>query len=56
MTVETAVAIAGGYSPRAKRGAADLGRPYQGQIVKGTVPNYTPVRPGDTITVAERWF
>ena len=56
MTVETAVAIAGGYSPRAKRGSADLGRPYQGQIVKGSVPNYTPVRPGDTITVGERWF
>ena len=56
MTVETANAIAGGYSPRAKRGAADLGRPYLGQIVKGNVPVQTPVRPGDTITVAERWF
>jgi len=56
MTVETAVAIAGGFSPRAKRDAVDLSRPYNGQIVKGTVPVTTPVRPGDTINVAERWF
>ncbi len=56
MTVETAIAIAGGYSPRAKRGGAELARPYAGQIVKGNVPMYTQVRPGDTITVAERWL
>jgi polysaccharide export outer membrane protein len=56
MTVETAIAIAGGFSPRAKREAVDLSRPHGGQMVKGSVPMYTPVRPGDTITVAERWF
>jgi polysaccharide export outer membrane protein len=56
MSVETAVAIAGGFSPRAKRTAVELSRPYMGQIVKGTVPPHTLVRPGDTITVAERWF
>jgi polysaccharide export outer membrane protein len=56
MTVETAIAIAGGFSPRAKRDAVDLSRPHAGQIVKGNVPMYTPVRPGDTITVAERWL
>jgi polysaccharide export outer membrane protein len=56
MSVETAVAIAGGFSPRAKRNAVELSRPYMGQIVKGTVPPHTMVRPGDTITVAERWF
>ena len=56
MSVETAVAIAGGFSPRAKRNAVELSRPYMGQIVKGTVPPQTLVRPGDTITVAERWF
>lgn len=33
-----------------------IGGPYLGQIVKGNVPVQTPVRPGDTITVAERWF
>lgn len=56
MTVENAIAIAGGYSPRAKRGGAELARPYAGQIVKGNVPMYTQVRPGDTITVSERWL
>jgi polysaccharide biosynthesis/export protein len=56
MSVETAVAIAGGFSPRAKRSAVELSRPYMGQVVKGTVPPQTMVRPGDTITVAERWF
>ena len=56
MTVENAIAIAGGYSPRAKRGGAELARPHQGQIVKGNVPMYTQVRPGDTITVSERWL
>lgn len=56
MSAETAVAIAGGYSPRAKRGTVELGRPYAGQIVKGSVPVNTPIRPGDTITVTERWF
>ena len=57
MSVETAVAIAGGFSPRAKRsGPVELSRPYMGQIVKGTVPLHTLVRPGDTITIAERWF
>jgi len=56
MTIETAVAIAGGFSPRAKRTGADLSRPYMGQVVKGNVPLYTQVRPGDTISIAERWF
>ncbi len=56
MTVETAVAIAGGFSPRAKRGPVALTRSYGGQLGKGSVPRYAQVRPGDTIMVAERWF
>jgi polysaccharide export outer membrane protein len=56
MTVETAVAIAGGFSARAKRDQVNISRPYGGQIARGTAPLATPVRPGDTITVAERWF
>src|SRR5262245_30308871 len=55
MSVETAVAIAGGFSPRAKRTAAELSRPYMGQIIKGTVPPQTLVRPGHTHTIGERW-
>ncbi len=56
MTIETAVAIAGGFTPRAKRSDVALARPYGGQTARATVPVFTPVRPGDTITVAERWF
>jgi polysaccharide export outer membrane protein len=56
MTIETAVAIAGGFSPRAKRQSVDLTRTAAGQVVRSPVPVTTPVRPGDTITVGERWF
>ncbi|HVG50778.1 MAG TPA: polysaccharide biosynthesis/export family protein [Xanthobacteraceae bacterium] len=56
MTVETAVAIAGGFTPRARRDEVNIARPYGPQIVRGTVPVFTVVRPGDTISIAERWF
>ena len=56
MTVETAVAIAGGFTPRAQRSTVELSRAERGEIVRGPVPVFTPVRPGDTIVVAERWF
>ena len=56
MTVETAVAIAGGYSPRAQKHQIEISRQMNGLTEKRVVsPNY-PVRPGDTIKVAERWF
>jgi polysaccharide biosynthesis/export protein len=56
MTVETAVAIAGGYTPRAQKQRIELNRQINGLTEKQVVsPNY-PVRPGDTIKVAERWF
>ncbi len=56
MTVETAVAIAGGFSPRAVRTSADVTRSKEGAMVRQTVPITLPVRPGDTIVIAERWF
>jgi len=56
MTAETAVAIAGGFSPRALRTQVDLSRSVRGQTVRSTVPVTTPLRPGDTINVSERWF
>jgi polysaccharide export outer membrane protein len=56
MTVETAVAIAGGYTPRAQKYQIEINRQMNGLTEKRVVsPNY-PVRPGDTIKVAERWF
>jgi polysaccharide biosynthesis/export protein len=56
MTIETAVAIAGGFTPRAYRWDIHLDRPAAGGVVRRTVPALTRVRPGDTITVKERWF
>jgi polysaccharide biosynthesis/export protein len=56
MTVETAVAIAGGFTPRASHGDVDLTRTAGAQTQRSAVPLLSPVRPGDTITVKERWF
>jgi polysaccharide export outer membrane protein len=56
MTVETAVAIAGGFSPRAYKSTADISRVVNGKVVRATVPLSYPVRPGDTINIAERWL
>ncbi len=56
MTVQTAVAIAGGFQPRADRYVADVARHINGEVVTGRVPLDTPVRPGDTITIRERFF
>lgn len=56
MTVQTAVAIAGGFTPRAAQSFASLSRQIDGEIVTANVPIHEPVRPGDTIVVRERWF
>jgi polysaccharide export outer membrane protein len=56
MTVETAVAIAGGFSPRAFRRTVEVSRPIDGVAVREIVPVTTLLRPGDTVVVAERWF
>jgi polysaccharide export outer membrane protein len=56
MSVETAIAIAGGYSPRADKRGAMLTRTNGGMPFKSKVPLQAPIRPGDTINVGERWF
>jgi polysaccharide export outer membrane protein len=56
MTVETAVAIAGGFGPRALRSQVDLNRQTEQGPVRMTVPVTARLRPGDTVVVAERWF
>src|SRR5580704_2256459 len=56
MTVETAVAIAGGFSPRAYRQGVEVSRPVDGVAIRQAVPISTLIRPGDTVVVAERWF
>jgi polysaccharide export outer membrane protein len=56
MTVETAVAIAGGFTPRARKGRVEITRSIDGDLARGEAPLFSPVQPGDTINVAERWF
>jgi polysaccharide biosynthesis/export protein len=56
MTVENAVAIAGGFTPRADRHQVELHRLIHGQVMRATVPLDYWVRPGDTILVSERWL
>jgi polysaccharide biosynthesis/export protein len=52
MSVESAVAIAGGFSPRAKRDSVTLTHNASRTIV----PLGTSIGPGDTVLVGERWF
>lgn len=56
MTVQTAVAIAGGFTPRGQRSSAEVTRAVEGQLVTATVPITYAVQPGDTIVIKERWF
>ena len=56
MTIQTAVAIAGGFGPRAARSYAEVTRTVNGDLVTVNVPVTTPIRPGDTVVVKERFF
>ena len=56
MTVEAAVAIAEGYTERAKKRMVRLTRRFGGVNSTVMVPTDYPVQPGDTIYVLERFF
>jgi polysaccharide export outer membrane protein len=56
MSVESAVAIAGGFSPRARRDTVTLTHTDGSGPMRMAVPLGTPVSPGDTVLVGERWF
>ena len=56
MTIESAVAIAGGFTPRAKRDVVTLTHPDPSGAMRIVVPMGTAVGPGDTVLVGERWF
>ena len=56
MTVEKAIAIAGGFTPRATRDKVTITRKVQGAPARYTLPLRYPLRPGDTVEVSERWF
>jgi polysaccharide export outer membrane protein len=56
MSVESAVAIAGGFSPRAQRDRVTLTHTDNAGSNRAVVPLGTQLSPGDTILVGERWF
>ena len=56
MTVQKAIAIAGGYSPRAHQRDVDITRTINGKILTGRVRITDPILAGDTIYVRERLF
>jgi polysaccharide export outer membrane protein len=56
MSVESAVAIAGGFSPRARRDRVTLTHTDAGGSIRAVVPPGTAISPGDTVLVGERWF
>jgi len=56
MTIENAIAIAGGFTPRAFKDKITISRKAQGMPSRIALPLRYPLRPGDTIEVGERWF
>lgn len=56
MTVINAVALGGGYTPRAKVGSVTLRRANDPERNEVVVPEETKIFPGDVIRVEERFF
>jgi polysaccharide export outer membrane protein len=56
MTVQNAVAIAGGFSARAEQANSDVTRHVNGNVMTGRVSIGDPILPGDTIYIRERLF
>lgn len=56
MTIQNAIAVAGGFSPRANQGNVDVTRKINGKILTGRVSISDPILAGDTIYVRERLF
>lgn len=56
MTVQNAVAIAGGFTPRADKRSVKVTRRFNGQVETAILSLTDPVSPGDTLYVRERAF
>lgn len=56
MTIQNAIAVAGGFTPRAFQGNADVTRKVNGQVATGRIRISDPVLAGDTIYIRERLF
>ena len=56
MTAESAVAIAGGFSPRARKDRVTITHTNAAGTSRMVMPPGTPISPGDTVVIGERWF
>lgn len=56
MTVQNAIAVSGGFTPRAQRSWVNVTRIIDGAPVTVSAPLSQPILPGDTISVPERFF
>lgn len=56
MTVQNAIAIAGGFTSRANQKTTDITRKINGKIMTGKVSISSPILAGDTIYIHERLF
>ncbi|BCH65630.1 sugar ABC transporter substrate-binding protein [Agrobacterium vitis] len=56
MTVQNAIAVAGGFTSRANERDVDVTRKVNGTIATGRVPITDPIIAGDTVYVRERLF
>jgi polysaccharide export outer membrane protein len=56
MTVQNAIATAGGFTVRANQSNADVTRKVNGEVMTGRVPISDPILGGDTIYIRERLF
>ncbi len=56
MTAESAVAIAGGFSPRARKDRVTITHTDAAGTSRTVASPGTPISPGDTVLVGERWF
>ncbi|MCB1382799.1 MAG: polysaccharide export protein [Notoacmeibacter sp.] len=56
LTVQKAIALAGGFSARGNQASADVTRTVNGKVLTGRVLLSDPLLPGDTVYVRERFF
>lgn len=56
MTAQKAIAVAGGFTPRAVECCVEITRGAGGRTSTFSAPLSYPLKPGDTLTVQERYF
>jgi polysaccharide export outer membrane protein len=54
--VQEAIALSGGYTPRADQGTVLVSRRSSTGVQNINLPVLAPLYPGDVVYVKERWF